>query len=107
MTHLIAPFLCLIMMLHRPVSAAFTVANFQQEALLQHNYRRQRHCSPALVLNTTLNTMAQSHANTMAANNGFSFSNAAGIGQNIFKTSSSVAITYVNGKHAFYAVALY
>ena len=74
------------------------VTDFQREALLQHNFRRQFHCVPPLVSNRTMNTVAQNHANYLATNNLFVHSGNTLLGENLWSVSVSGAIDYVNGK---------
>ena len=90
--------LILAVVIYRPATNAIILADFQQQALLQHNYFRQLHCTIGLVLNSTLNTIAQNYAAYLAANNIFNHSGAAGLGENLWSMSSSNAITFVNGK---------
>jgi glioma pathogenesis-related protein 2 len=75
-----------------------SLINFQQGCLQQHNYRRQLHCVPSLVLNATLNAIAQNYANYLAANRLFLHSGAAGLGENLWMTSSSSVLTTIPGR---------
>ena len=90
--------LILAVFISRPVLGTVVLADFQQQALLEHNYYRQLHCTGALVLNSTLNAIAQNYSQYLAANNLFQHSGAAGLGENLWSYSSSAAINFVNGK---------
>ncbi|CAF4260693.1 unnamed protein product, partial [Rotaria sp. Silwood2] len=74
-----------------------TPTNFQQQALLQHNYYRQLHCTDTMILNSTISTIAQNYANYLAANNLFQHSGTQGLGENLWAIWSSGAIRFVNG----------
>lgn len=73
------------------------VDDFRQEALAEHNAKRQLHCTGPMTLNASLNTVAQTYADYLAANNLFNHSQTAGLGENLFQMSSSVAITSLSG----------
>ncbi|CAF5148077.1 unnamed protein product, partial [Rotaria sp. Silwood1] len=79
------------------ITTTSTPTTFQQQALLQHNYYRQLHCTDALVLNSTINAIAQTYANYLAANNLFQHSGTSGLGENLWAIWSSGAIRSVNG----------
>ncbi|CAF4602544.1 unnamed protein product, partial [Rotaria sp. Silwood1] len=79
------------------ITTTSTPTTFQQQALLQHNYYRQLHCTDALVLNSTINAIAQTYANYLAANNLFQHSGTSGLGENLWTVWSSGAIRSVNG----------
>ena len=82
----------------RPLLTAIVLANFQQEALDQHNYYRQQlHCTSLMTLNASLNTIAQNYAQFLATNNIFNHSGAAGLGENLYMSSSSMTIQFING----------
>ncbi|CAF1101113.1 unnamed protein product [Rotaria sordida] len=85
------------MVFYRLSSSVVVLADFQQQALLQHNYFRQLHCTAAMALNSTINTIAQNYANYLATNNLFVHSGVSGLGENLWSMSSSVAITFING----------
>ena len=70
---------------------------FQQEALVQHNFRRQQHCVPAMILNSTLNTIAQNYAVFLASNNLFNHSSYPGLGENLWAISTSGTLGVING----------
>ncbi|UJR09501.1 hypothetical protein I4U23_013739 [Adineta vaga] len=90
--------LCFASIFLYPVMGVINLASFQQEALLQHNYYRQQlHCTGGMILNASLNTIAQNYAQYLAANNIFNHSQVAGIGENLYMTYSSGGINYVNG----------
>ncbi len=75
------------------------LSDFQQQALVQHNYYRQQlHCTTAMILNASLNDIAQNYSEYLAANNIFQHSGVAGLGENLWMESSSVVISFVNGK---------
>ncbi|CAF1165095.1 unnamed protein product [Rotaria sp. Silwood1] len=78
-------------------ACAIVLADFQQQALLQHNYYRQLHCIDAMVLNSTISKIAQTYANYLAANNLFQHSGTSGLGENLWAIWSSGAIRSVNG----------
>ena len=78
---------------------ALDLAGFQREALLQHNFRRQQHCVPPMVLNSSLNTIAQNYANLLAVNNSFHHSGTPGVGENLWAIWSSATLGYINGKN--------
>jgi uncharacterized protein YkwD len=88
----------LVVVIYRPTSSTIVLADFQQQALLQHNYLRQLHCAGAMMLNSILNAIAQNYSEYLAANNLFVHSGAAGLGENLWSMSSSNVITFVNGK---------
>ncbi|CAF0914799.1 unnamed protein product [Didymodactylos carnosus] len=84
---------------------SYSVANvdaivFQQQALTQHNYYRSLQCAPALMLNETLNTIAQSWSSHLATTHTSAHSgntmNGEYIGENLRDTSASVAINPSN-----------
>ena len=91
--------LILALLMIYPVSTAIILADFQQQALDQHNYYRQLHCTGLMTLNTSLNTIAQNYAQYLAANNIFNHSATPGLGENLYTSSSSVVITFMNGKN--------
>jgi len=96
--------LSLVIVINRPVAGAIILADFQQQALAQHNYfRQQLHCTGAMTLNASLNTIAQNYAQYLAANNIFNHSGAAGLGENLYSESSSAIINFVNGKNAHFS----
>jgi len=86
------------MLINRPVLNAIVLATFQQEALAEHNLKRQIHCTGPMTLNSTLNTIAQNYSEYLAANNLFVHSYTPGLGENLYQISSSNPITYLNGK---------
>jgi uncharacterized protein YkwD len=88
----------LVVFINRPVLNAIVLANFQQEALAEHNLKRQIHCTGPMTLNSSLNTVAQNYAVYLAVNNLFVHSNTPGLGENLYQISSSNPITYLNGK---------
>jgi uncharacterized protein YkwD len=90
--------LTLTVVIHHPVSSGVVLATFQQQALVQHNYQRQLHCTGAMILNSTLNTIAQNYSDYLAANNLFQHSGTSGLGENLWAMWSSIVITFVNGK---------
>lgn len=73
------------------------LANFQNEALQQHNFRRQQHCVPLMVLNSTLINIAQNHANYLAANSLAVSSNTPGVGESVWGTYSTSGLPLING----------
>lgn len=86
------------MVIDRPVSSAVVLSVFQQQALIEHNLRRQLHCTVPMVLNSTLNAIAQNYSEYLAANNLFQHSGRAGLGENLWSMWSSATIHFVNGK---------
>jgi uncharacterized protein YkwD len=89
----------LISVIDRPSMGTVILSDFQQQALVQHNYYRQQlHCTTAMTLNASLNTIAQNYAQYLAANNIFNHSGTPGLGENLWMESSSVVISFVNGK---------
>jgi len=91
-------FLTLALINNRPISSTIVLTDFQQQALVEHNLKRQLHCTGAMVLNSTINTIAQNYSEYLAANNLFQHSGTPGLGENLWALSSSAAITFVNGK---------
>jgi uncharacterized protein YkwD len=87
-----------VVVINRPALSALVLADFQQQALLQHNYLRQLHCAGSIALNSSLNTIAQNYANYLAANNLFRRSETTGLGENLWSMSSSGIIGAVNGR---------
>ena len=81
-----------------PVNGVINLAAFQQEALLQHNVRRQQHCVPPLTLNSSLNTIAQNYANFLAVNGLFNHSATAGLGENLWSLWTSGVLGNINGQ---------
>jgi len=51
-----------------------------------------------MILNASLNDIAQNYSEYLAANNLFQHSGVAGLGENLWMESSSVVISFVNGK---------
>jgi hypothetical protein len=89
----------LMLVINHPVVDTIVLSDFQQQALAQHNYYRQQlHCTNAMTLNGSLNTIAQNYAQYLAANNIFNHSGVSGLGENLWMESSSVVISLVNGK---------
>jgi uncharacterized protein YkwD len=84
--------------INRPVLNAIVLATFQQEALAEHNLKRQIHCTGPMTLNSTLNTIAQNYSEYLAENNLFVHSYTPGLGENLYQISSTNPITYLNGK---------
>ena len=74
------------------------VDDFRQEALAEHNAKRQLHCTGPMTLNASLNTVAQNYAEYLATNNLFNHSQTPGLGENLFQMSSSAVITSLQGK---------
>lgn len=87
----------LMTIINCPTLNGIDIAAFQQEALTQHNYYRTLHCSPPMTLNATINNIAQNYSNYLASNKLFQHSGTSGLGENLWSSSSSVVITYVNG----------
>ncbi|CAF1539606.1 unnamed protein product [Rotaria magnacalcarata] len=79
-------------------SSSIVIADFQQQALEQHNfYRQQLHCTGLLILNSSLNTIAQNYAQYLANNNIFKHSGVAGLGENLYYSFSSTGMNSLNG----------
>ena len=83
-------------------ASAINLNTFRQQALVAHNYYRQLHGAQSIALNSTINDIAQAYAEVLAANDTFAHSSGTGLGENLWSTSSSNAITYVNGKSFFF-----
>ena len=97
-TPILSTVLLLTIISDRPVSSAIVLATFQQQALIEHNLRRQLHCTGPMVLNSTLNAIAQNYSEYLAANNLFQHSGRAGLGENLWSMWTSGSISFVNGK---------
>lgn len=97
-TPIIFSVLFLTITIDRPVSSAVVLSTFQQQALIEHNLRRQLHCTGPMILNSTLNAIAQNYSEYLAANNLFQHSGRAGLGENLWSMWSSGSIHFVNGK---------
>jgi len=82
-------------------ASAINLNTFRQEALVAHNYYRRLHGAQPIALNSTINAIAQAYAEVLAANDTFAHSSGTGLGENLWSTSSSNAITFVNGKGFF------
>lgn len=95
---LISSLFMLMVLIHHPTVSTIILADFQQQALLEHNYYRQLHCTGPMMLNSTLNAIAQNYSQYLASNGLFNHSGAAGLGENLWTMSSSNIITFLNGK---------
>ena len=95
-THLVV--FTLLMGFSRRVITGVVLGDFQREALMEHNCNRQLHCVTSMVLNATLNGIAQSYAESLAATQTFVHSGRAGLGENLWATSSSAVLGYINGE---------
>ena len=73
-----------------PVSPSL-FTTFQNEALVQTNKYRAAHCAPNLILNSTVNSIAQEYANKLVIKGSLVHSNN-GYGENLYYTSSSQPI---------------
>ena len=82
---------------HRAI-AGVVLGDFQREALMQHNFNRQLHCVTSIALNATINGIAQNYAEYLAATQSFDHSGRAGLGENLWATSSSAVLGYINGE---------
>ena len=80
------------------VSCGINLANFRQETLVEHNLKRQLHCTGPMTLSSSLNNIAQNYAEYLAASDLFEHSYTPGIGENLYLMLSSNAITNLNGK---------
>lgn len=100
------PFLTIIMLnlINQPVLSGIVLADFQQQALDQHNYYRQLHCTVGMTLNSSLNTIAQNYAEYLAANNIFNHSQTPGLGENLYYRYSSAGISSLNGKNDLFFI---
>ncbi|CAF3073258.1 unnamed protein product [Rotaria socialis] len=77
---------------------SIVLSSFQQQALDQHNYyRQQMHCTGPMILNASLNVIAENYAQYLAANNIFSHSLTPGLGENLYYSYSSAGINSMNG----------
>ncbi|CAF4837790.1 unnamed protein product [Rotaria socialis] len=80
------------------VHATIVLSDFQQQALDEHNYyRQQMHCTGPMILNVSLNVIAENYAQYLAANNIFSHSLTPGLGENLYYSYSSAGINSMNG----------
>jgi uncharacterized protein YkwD len=77
---------------------AIVLADFQQQALNEHNYYRQLDCTIPMILNSSINTIAQTYATYLATNNLFAHSGTAGLGENLYFQGGGNANTFINGK---------
>ncbi len=91
-------FFILMILSNHLVSNQVVLSTFQQQALNEHNVKRQIHCSGNMVLNSSLNTVAQNYAEYLIANNLFQHSYTPGLGENLYKIIKTNAITYLHGK---------
>ena len=80
------------------VSTGINLTIFRDEALVQHNYRRQQHCVPLIALNATLNTIAQNYSAFLADNNLFNHSYYSGVGENLWAIGSTGTLSVINGQ---------
>ena len=82
-----------------PVGDPSSFTTFQSEALAQTNSHRTVHCAPNLILNESLNAIAQAYAENIAATRSRVHSGN-GYGENLWYKGSSHAIniTLINGK---------
>ena len=85
------------------VSSQIDLGNFRQQALIEHNVKRNLHCTGPMTLTDTLNTAAQNYAEYLAANDLFQHSQAPGVGENLYQIWSSNPITYLNGKRKIHS----
>jgi glioma pathogenesis-related protein 2 len=69
------------------------------ETLQHHNTLRAHHCVDAMVLNATLNRLAQNFAEWLAAHNRFEHSKSS-YGENLYWGSSSAGLTNIKGNVA-------
>ncbi|CAM4752562.1 unnamed protein product [Rotaria magnacalcarata] len=77
---------------------SIVLSSFQQQALDQHNYYRQQvHCTGPMILNASLNAIAESYAQYLAVNNIFNHSLTPGLGENLYYSYSSIGINSMNG----------
>ena len=78
--------------------AALVLSDFRRDALAEHNRLRQLHCTAPLVLNDTLNSIAQNYSQYLAANNLFRHSGYPRLGENLYYAWSSARLNPPNGK---------
>lgn len=91
--------LILLVLIHLPISISLDLDSFRQQALVEHNLKRALHCAGPLTLDTTINTVAQNYAQTLASQDtGLTHSTGSGYGENLYYISYSSAITFINGK---------
>ena len=88
----------LLVVINQPATATIVLTDFQQQALDYHNTKRQLHCVPPLILNSTLNSIAQAYAGHLAATDTFAHSGAPGLGENLFALLDWKPITSMDGK---------
>ena len=79
-------------------SGQIVLSTFRRDALAQHNLVRQLHCTGPLILNETLNTIAQNYSQYLAANNLFKHSGYPRLGENLYSGWQSWSYTALNGK---------
>lgn len=92
-------FSCEVITLKSPTQEIFNLANLRKNELLLHNAKRKLHGSSPLVINETLNNIAQSYADELAKKKVFSHSKPAATGkygENLFKAWGSPSYNYPN-----------
>lgn len=78
-------------------SGQIVLSTFRQQALAEHNYFRRLHCTAPLILNETLNDIAQNYSRYLAANNIFKHSGYPRLGENLYSGWRSWGFTTLNG----------
>jgi uncharacterized protein YkwD len=66
--------------------------------LQAHNDYRSSHCVPSLQLDDNLSRSAQKYAEKLARTDTFQHSRTPGVGENLWMTGSSDALSAVNGE---------
>jgi len=74
--------------------SAINLNTFRQQALAAHNYYRRLHGAQPMILNSTINAIAQAYAEVLAGS---------GLGENLWGTGSSNPITFVNGNNFLFS----
>ena len=74
---------------------------FQEQMLEAHNQYRAQHCAPPLTLDDELNDGAQQYAEYLVEIDSLVHSGADGLGENLYMSGSSDAISGDNGKSIF------
>ena len=74
---------------------------FREQMLEAHNQYRAQHCAPPLTLDDALNDGAQQYAEYLVEIDSLVHSGADGLGENLYMSGSSDAISGDNGKSIF------
>lgn len=90
----------MIVIISRPVFSAIDLDVFRQQSLDQHNYLRKLHCTGSMILNSSLNDIAHSYAQHLAAIGSTKHSYREDMGENIYYKYASDGITSLDGKNS-------